>query len=361
MRNAYELYINILMLLHKQNPNLGLDKEAFAVSETARARSFHELLLEARTDFRKGVDPALLSKEKQLNEALNEKAQLHVQLLSAKRNDEAAEMSKQVDVLVSELTNVRDQIRRASPQLATLELPELLRLDEVQQRVMDDDTILLEYVLGDDRSYVWVVTKTTDFVYELSSRSEIEASVDRLYRLLTAAQAIHGESPAARKEREEKAAAEVPGETAVLSRLVLGPLAGKLDKKKLLVVVDGALQYIPFAWLTNPDSGTPLIETHEIGYTPSASTHALLQAEASKRAPRMNSVAVIADPVFEADDPRLPLIEWELPGPMQVTLPRSVSSCETLAFLVTGLKFLDSWLQEPKPTGSWLLLRGGRV
>lgn len=307
MRNAYELYINILMLLHKENPHLGLDKEAFAVSEKARARSFHELLLEARTNFRKGVDPALLSKEKQLNETLNERAQLHVQLLSAKRNDEAAEISKQVDAAVSELTNVRDLIRRASPQLATLELPELLSLNEVQKRVLDDDTILLEYVLGDDRSYVWVVTKTTDFVYELSSRSEIEASVDRLYKLLTAAQAIYGESPAARKEREEKAAAEMPGETALLSKLVLGPLAGKLDKKNLLVVVDGALQYIPFAWLTNPDSETPLIATHEIGYTPSASTHALLQAEASKRGRRINSVAVIADPVFEADDPRVNL------------------------------------------------------
>jgi CHAT domain-containing protein len=305
MRNAYELYINILMLLHKENPNIGLDKQAFSVSEKARARSFHELLLEARTNFRKGVDPALVSKEKQLNETLNEKAQLHVQLLAGKRNDEAAEVSKQVDALVSELTNVRDQIRRASPQLATLELPQLLSISEVQKRVLDDDTILLEYVLGDDRSYVWVVTKTTDFVYELSSRSEVEASVDRLYKLLTAAQAIYGESPATRKEREEKAAAEIPGETLLLSRLVLGPLAGKLDKKKLLIVVDGALQYIPFAWLTNPDSGTPLIATHEIGYTPSASTHALLQAEASKRGPRINSVAVIADPVFEADDPRL--------------------------------------------------------
>lgn len=307
MRNAYELYINILMLQHKENPNLGLDRQAFAISEKARARSFLELLLEARTNLRKGVNPELLSKEKQLNETLNEKAQLHVQLLSAKRNDEAAEMSKQVDALVSELTNVRDQIRRASPQLATLELPELLGLNEVQKRVLDDDTILLEYVLGDDRSYVWVVSKTTDFVYELSSRTEIEASVQRLYKLLTASQAIYGESAADRRAREEKAATEMPGETLLLSKLVLGPLTGKLDKKKLVVVVDGALQYIPFAWLTNPDSGTPLITTHEIGYTPSASTHALLQTEASKRGPRVNSVAVIADPVFEADDPRLNL------------------------------------------------------
>lgn len=307
MRNAYDLYIDILMLLHKESPHLGLDKEAFAISEKARARSFLELLLEARMDVRKGVDPALLSKEHQLNETLNQKAQLHVQLLAAKRNDEAAEVSKEVDTLVSDLTHVRDQIRRASPQLATMELPELLSLNEVQQRVLDDETILLEYVLGDDRSYVWVVTRTTAFSYELSARAEIEASAGRLYRLITAAQMIPGESTTARKDREEKANAEIPAETALLSKLVLGPLAGKLNKKRLLVVADGALQYIPFVSLVKLESGTPLIATHEIINSPSASTLALLLTEASKRKPGINSVAVLADPVFEADDPRLRL------------------------------------------------------
>ncbi len=305
MRNAYELYINVLMMLHDQNPQLRLDKEAFAVSEMARARSFHELLLEARLDVRQSVDPALLAKEKQVNESLNAKAQHHVQLLAAKRNDEAAEVSKQVDALVSELTQLRDQIRQASRQLNSLELPQLLSLNEVQQRVLDDDTILVEYVLGDDRSYVWVLTKATAFSFELAPRAEIESSVARLHKLITAAQAIHGEPISARRDREEKAAVEIPAETALLSRLLLGPLAGKLNKQKLRVVPDGALQVIPFAWLTNPDTGDPLIVTHEISYSSSASTLALLQAEAGKRQPKINSVAVLADPVFEADDPRL--------------------------------------------------------
>ena len=305
MRNAYELYINVLMMLHNQNPQLRLDKEAFAVSEMARARSFHELLLEARMDVRHGVDPALLAKEKQVNESLNAKAQHHVQLLAAKQNDEAAEVSKQVDALVSELTRLRDQIRQDSRQRNTLELPQLLSLNEVQQRVLDDDTILAEYVLGDDRSYVWVLTKTTAFSFDLAPRAEIEASVARLHKLITAAQAIHGEPISVRRDREERAAAEIPAETALLSRLLLGPLAGKLNKQKLRVVPDGALQVIPFAWLTNPDTGDPLIVTHEISYSSSASTLAFLQAEAGKRQPKINSVAVLADPVFEADDPRL--------------------------------------------------------
>lgn len=302
MRKSYELYIDILLLMHGKDPQSGFDKKAFEFSEMARARSFYETLLEARAKIRQGVDPALLGKEKQLSEALNATAQQHVQLLAARRSDEAAEVNKKVDSLVSELTQVRDQIRSASPRL---EMPPLLGLQEVQQRVLDDDTILLEYVLADKRSYVWVITKSRSFSYELSARAEIEASVTRLYNLITASQMVYGESTAARKARAEQAAVALPGETAVLSNLLLGPLKGKLDKRKLQIVPDGALQSIPFALLTNPDSGIPLLATHEISYTPSASTLAFLQTEAGKRQRKVESVAVIADPVFEADDPRL--------------------------------------------------------
>lgn len=307
VRNTYDLYVDILMLLHKKNPHLGLDAEAFAVSEKARARSFLELLHEARANVRLGVDAALLAKEHKLNEALNTKAQLHVQLLSAKQNDEAAKVDKELENLVSELAEVRDQIRQTSPSRATLTLPELLTLKDVQRRVLDDETVLLEYVLGDDRSYAWIVTRTSSFSYELPPRAEIEASAKRLYNLVTSAQLVYGESTSARIDRQSKADAEIPAETAALGRLILGPLAGRLDRRRLLIVPDGALQYIPFQLLTSPGSQRLLIEAHEIVNLPSASTLALLQAESAARKPGVNSVAVLADPVFEADDPRVKL------------------------------------------------------
>lgn len=305
VRNTYDLHIDILMRLHKESPQSGFDAEAFAVSEKARARSFLESLREARANVRDGVDPALLSKEKQLNELLNTKAQLHVQLLAAKQNDEAAKASKELDTLVSELAHVRDQIRQASPQLAALSMPELLNLKEVQRRVLDDESVLLEYVLGDDRSYVWVVTRTASSSYELPRRAVIEESARRFHNLMTGYQPIAGESTAARAERQKKVEAELPAETAWLSELVLGPLAGELNRKKLLIVADGALQYVPFQLLTSPGSEDQLIAKHVILNSPSASLYALLQTEAAGRKRAVNSVAVLADPVFEADDPRL--------------------------------------------------------
>ncbi|HEU4506642.1 MAG TPA: CHAT domain-containing protein [Pyrinomonadaceae bacterium] len=305
VRNIYELNVNILMRLHNESPASGFNVEAFAISEKARMRSFLESVREARANVRAGVDPLLLSKEKQLNEALNTKAQLHVQLLAAKQNDEAANVSKELDTLVAELANVRDQIRQASPQLATLSMPDLLTLKQVQQRVVDDETVLLEFVLGDEQSYAWVVTRTGYSSHELPGRAKIEESALRLHKLFTEYQPIAGEPTATRVERQKKVDAELPAEIAALGELVLGPLAGELNKRRLLIVADGALQYVPFQLLRPPGLEAQLIYKHVILNLPSASLQALLTDEAARRKRAVNEVAVLADPVFEADDPRL--------------------------------------------------------
>jgi CHAT domain-containing protein len=304
VRSTYEFYIDILMQMHKQSPGSGFDKEAFAVSEKARARSFLELLSEARAKGRDGVDPALIEKERELSETINTKAQRQVELFMAKRNAESDQICKELDDLVAELTLTRDKIRQANPRAASLNVPELLTLDDVQRRLLDNDTILLEYVLGDERSYVWVATRSSLFSYELPPRKEIETAARKLHELIASRQMIYGEPVSTRAERQSKADAQIPSQTDLLSKLILGPLAGKLEKKRLLVVADGALQYVPFQMLTAPETGY-LVQKYEIVNLPSASTLALLQSTAANRKPAVKSVAVLADPVFEVDDPRV--------------------------------------------------------
>jgi CHAT domain-containing protein len=72
--------------------------------------------------------------------------------------------------------------------------------------------------------------------------------------------------------------------------------------KRLLIVADGALQYVPFAAL--PSNGQPLIVNHEIVNLPSASVLAALRLDRD-RPSYQKTVAVFADPVFDAADPRL--------------------------------------------------------
>src|SRR5262249_60732037 len=81
-QKSYSLYIDILMLLHKQRPEEGLDKLALQVSERARARSFREMLVEARADLRKDVPPQLFERERSLQKDLNSKAARQQEMLS---------------------------------------------------------------------------------------------------------------------------------------------------------------------------------------------------------------------------------------------------------------------------------------
>ena len=241
VRDSYDLYIDVLMLQHKRDPTAGFDAAAFAVSERARARSLLELLRESQANARNAIDS----------------------------------------------------------------LPQPLTLKETQARILNDETSLLEFALGNERSYAWLVTKNNFWCFTLPGRAEIEKSARSLYQVFVDHQLVNGESTPARAQREAKAAAALPKEIASLSKILLDPLAGKLTTKRLLVVPDGALQYIPFQVLLDPDSREPLIKRHEIVNQPSASTLALVLSEIGTRKTAAHLIAVLADPVFELNDSRV--------------------------------------------------------
>jgi CHAT domain-containing protein len=112
------------------------------------------------------------------------------------------------------------------------------------------------------------------------------------------------EERAARVARADVDAAAAAG---VLSETVLAPVAGLLNRKRLLIVSDGALQYVPFAALPKPGASAheALAATSEVVSLPSASTLAVLRHEIAKRQPAPKTITVLADPVFNSDDERV--------------------------------------------------------
>lgn len=93
--------------------------------------------------------------------------------------------------------------------------------------------------------------------------------------------------------------------------MLLGPVAGQLGRKRLVIVPDGALHYVPFGALPDPtalkvngENSQPLVVEHEIVYLPSASTLAAQRRELAKRKPAAKTFAILADPVFTMDDDR---------------------------------------------------------
>jgi len=294
----YALLIDLLLQQHKQNPLGGHAIKAFEVAERARARTLLEALSRVRSEIGKSVDLALIERETDLSEQLSFKEQNYAQLLRRTHSaEQAAVAKKELERLLAERREVAALIRARSPRYAALTQPQPLNLAEIQKQVLDDDTALLEYALGEERSYLFAVTKTSFDVYELPVRAEIEELATEFYRL-SARTFMDGGKWTIESENKLSAIA------AKLSQMILAPAAASLKKNRLLIVAEGALQYIPFAAL--PDSaGRPLISSHEMVTLPSASTLAVLRKELNGRQVAPKTVAVLGDPVFSTNDTRL--------------------------------------------------------
>ncbi len=308
IQRYHEFHVDLLFRLHERSPSEGYDAEALRANEHARARGLLDLLAEAQVDIRKGVDTGLLNRERELQRLITARTDSRIRLLNGRHTEQQArDADQELADLVSAYREVETTIRASSPRYAALTQPQTLTLSEIQQ-LLDADTILLEYALGDSRSFLWLVTPNSIRSYNLDKRSVIEAAVERVYELLTArTKKIPNETSRQQKARIAKADIEYGQAALNLSQILLGPVTDQLGTKRLLIVSDEALQNIPFAALPEPSDARhqPLILEHEIVNLPSASTLALLRRDLVGRKAPAKTVAVFADPVFEATDLRV--------------------------------------------------------
>ncbi|MBW1843245.1 MAG: CHAT domain-containing protein [Deltaproteobacteria bacterium] len=292
----YRLYVDLLMRAHQERPGDGLDRAAFQASERARARSLLENLAATGVNLREGVDEHLIADEEQLRRLLNEQYQR--QAIQSERTEQAADqLASETHDLETKYQQIRAKIHASSPRYAALTSPQPLTLGDVQSQILDDDTTLLEYSLGEERSYLWVVSSDEFFVYTLPPRDEIDSLAKQTYALIT--------RPAVSRADQER----YWNTAARLSEIILGPAMAQLKDRRLIVVADGALRYVPFSAL--PKSGgqearpVPMIVDHEIIVLPSASALAVLRNETRDRPRPPRALAMFADPVFSDTDPRL--------------------------------------------------------
>jgi len=230
------------------------------------------------------------------------RAAAQVNLFNRKHTPEQAEAAaKEIASITDEYEQLEAQIRARSPRYAALTQPQPLGLTEIQQQALDEDTLLLEYALGEKRSYLWLVSQRSIDSYELPPRAELEAAARRVYELLNV-----------RPKRRAPPDPQLIAQAKTLSRMLLGSAAPQLGGKRLVVVAPGALSYLPFAALPAPEDEKrlvgdyePLIGKHEVVSISSASVLSIIRREMAGRQRAARSVAVLADPVFEASDPRL--------------------------------------------------------
>ena len=290
-QDIYELRTDTLMALHRAHPREGWDARALSANEQARARGLIDLLAEAGADVRKEASEELVERERRLLAEIGTLDRRRLELLDGGDPRELAEIGRRLEAAWEEHGRVETALRSSSPRYSGLTRPRPLSVDEIRREVLDGRALLLEYALGKERSYLWAVGPDSLQSFDLPPREQIEAAARRWYDALKESAASAGE---ARQAADE------------LGAMLLGPVQGLLSSQPLLIVADGALQYLPFAALPLAGPGRILlVDRHEVTSLPSASALAVLRRELAGRSPAPKTLAVIADPVFRMEDTRV--------------------------------------------------------
>nr|MBA3323498.1 CHAT domain-containing protein [Pyrinomonadaceae bacterium] len=316
--------------------------EAFKIAEQGRARALLDVLGAARAEITEGV-PATLAERKAANLARQYEIAELLRGTSAPGHaptqQSVVELEKELERLNTEYNNLENQIRTSNPRYAQLARTQPLALAEVQRQVLDAGTSLLVYSLGRERSYLWAVTQTKLQLFRLPARAELEQQVIALREqmipsgvrrsLIRSEEGIRGigeevqamtpdeverglklglPAAVAQSIRDYETASHQLYKSVLASAM---PLAGD---KRLLVVADGALNYVPFeSFVTAPSAvGTDysklayLVQTNEIIYAPSASVVAAgRQQQQAGKTVAGRGMLLVADPVFQPSDARV--------------------------------------------------------
>lgn len=293
--------------------------EAFRINEQSRARSLLDLLSETDAAITEGVPAELLKRKQENLDRQQDIADIltGVNVSTEELKKKPAELDAELETLQTEYEEIENQIRTASPRYASLTANKPLTLAEVQQNVLDDQTVLVEYALQTDDSYLFVASKSAVNLFKLPAR----ANVDKLAMDLRA-QLIPSKLQrrivgidVAEANRGLGIAAAAPEDVApfvaasnALYKVVLEPAAGMIGEKRLMVVADGALNYIPFEVLLKTTDGGDfsslgyLVKSNEVVYAPSASVVGTIKQQRTKATGR--AMLIIADPVFNSNDAR---------------------------------------------------------
>lgn len=293
---AYERAIDISMRRADGGDTAAIAR-ALALNEQALARGLLDKVTETRLDSRTRVPAALATERHQVRERWRARlAQLQVATRTRPDGPETKALLDETQALAVQVRDLDARIDAADPRHASFLGPRPLGVAGMQA-LLDENTLLLEYALGEARSYLWVVSSRDVRALTLPPRAEIEALARRVHESLARSPAAPG---SARRAGEEDLRA--------LTRLLIEPAAPQLSAKRLVLVVSGALSLIPFGALPQPGTAVhplPMLAKHEIVQVPSATILGAMRTLTAGRARPTRTAAIFADPIFDAQDPRV--------------------------------------------------------
>jgi CHAT domain-containing protein len=319
-RAYYELAIEVLMQLHAQFPIAGHDVEALEMAERARARALRDELA-TRAAPSTDAPPAVIAAERVAADALRTAAWQSAQV-AATDAATSRRLQVEVDAASRRLDEARGKLRAADPRYAALLHPQPFRLSEAR-RAWLGDAVVFEYWLGAKRSYLWRIARDDVRIWTLPSRERIEAEVDALRTALLPGD-LTTMSFVQRVEAERRADAVLGAQARSLSAELLPPGSAAPESVDIAIVADGELQRTPFA----------LFFARPLVYLPSLAVLRELRASGPRRG--RDAIAIFADPIFGADDPRIAASKPQAAAPGQPAWRRLAHTGDEVAALAAA-------------------------
>ena len=305
VRKCYQLYVDILM----RAPNRTQDSEALAleISESSRARSLLDSLAARRLTLvpgqREGAPAKLMGLRFAMEQAYERRLALMLEGGHRRELQEnLTDLIQATDALERAEDNLQNLANKSEDKVAAATVHPL-NAKEILEASKYSSATMLEYSLGAERSYLWVVRNGTLKSHVLPGRKDVEDLVGRWRALAAAGSARQGSGKDLAR---------------VAAKLSCVLLDGRIEREigsepgPLAIVADGDLAMVPFAALPESgcggEPGPPILVSHQVVMTPSISIYLMqkLAGQADERRTAFpREVAIVADPVFDAQDDRV--------------------------------------------------------
>jgi CHAT domain-containing protein len=271
--------------------DLEREEEALATAEQGRARAFLDMLAESRV----GVTDELSPEERKREDVILARiSAAQKQLWKDNSTDEKRRLESELHSTEEALEALHLEVRRNNPRYASVQYPEPISVSEIRSKLLDGRTALLEYLLGEKRSLVWVVTKDKLTTAILPPRREIEDQVNAYRKLLS------GRASVLTEHQSEE---QINRVGAKLYRSLFQSIAlALMSCRTLIIVPDGSLNYLPFEALVTSSKVQPtyLAEKFATVYGPSASVLVTVQTMNHEALAPPKALLAFGDPVAQS-------------------------------------------------------------
>jgi CHAT domain-containing protein/Tfp pilus assembly protein PilF len=292
---VYEDLIQLLVQMERHS-------EALQFAERSKARAFLDLLSEAKIHPEKDLKPEL-KKNKLLLQAK------HVEIQKKLRFEHEKDKIDPITIgnLEGELLQIEKQylqlkreIRKQNPNYSALADPQPIGINDVR-KLLDKTTALLEYSVGESNSYLFLVTSSNLKVITLPGEKELSGQIEKLREVI--------QKPDQLLQELESTHTSYMDISSRLYDILIKPVHLELvDKKMLLIVPDGTLNYLPFEVLLTNKPQTHkidfaklpyLIRKFQMHYAPSVSVLTAIDTNLSLRKARNSKdLLATADPIY---------------------------------------------------------------